>query len=192
MANEAGIEVLSGPRDYDKVKRDLDGRRLSRRTVSSVLAVSGNSYIAPISQVGVDQLRKAGMNVDLQIMDFPTLVRRRMSKEPPDKGGWNVYFTIIDGLFNAQPGDELRTSAATAERIGGLARTAQGWRHCAKPGWMRRILDAQKRISEQMQLQMWQDVPYIPMGHWVRSTAHRRNIVDLPWGFAAFYGVRRV
>jgi len=43
-----------------------------------------------------------------------------------------------------------------------------------------------------MQLQMWQDVPYIPMGHWVRPTAHRRDIIDLPWGFAAFYGTRRV
>jgi peptide/nickel transport system substrate-binding protein len=53
-------------------------------------------------------------------------------------------------------------------------------------------IDVQKRISEQMQLQMWRDVPYIPMGHWVRLTAHRRNIVDLPWGFSAFYGVRRV
>ena len=53
-------------------------------------------------------------------------------------------------------------------------------------------LSAQKRISVQMQLQLWRDVPYIPLGHYVRSTAHRRNIVDLPWGFAAFYGVRRV
>jgi peptide/nickel transport system substrate-binding protein len=52
--------------------------------------------------------------------------------------------------------------------------------------------EAQKRISVQMQLQMWQDVPYIPMGHWVRPTAHRRDIIDLPWGFAAFYGPRRV
>jgi hypothetical protein len=34
--------------------------------------------------------------------------------------------------------------------------------------------------------------PYIPMGHQVRATAHRRDIVDLPWGFPAFYGVRRV
>jgi hypothetical protein len=40
-----------------------------------------------------------------------------------------------------------------------------------------------------MQLPMRRDVPYIPMGHWVRSTAHRLNISDLPW---AFYGVRRV
>jgi peptide/nickel transport system substrate-binding protein len=52
-------------------------------------------------------------------------------------------------------------------------------------------VDAEKQIGQQMQLQLWKDVPYIPMGHWVRSTAHRRNIVDLPWGFAAFYGVSR-
>ena len=52
--------------------------------------------------------------------------------------------------------------------------------------------DAQRRISEQMQLQMWRDVPYIPMGQFIPVTAHRRDIVDLPWGFAAFYGVRRV
>jgi peptide/nickel transport system substrate-binding protein len=53
-------------------------------------------------------------------------------------------------------------------------------------------LHEQRLICEQIQLQMWHDVPYIPMGHWVRSTAHRGDIVDLPWGFAAFYGVRRV
>ena len=52
-------------------------------------------------------------------------------------------------------------------------------------------LAEEKRISEQIQLQMWRDVPYIPLGHWVRSTAHRRDLVDLPWGFPAFYGVRR-
>jgi hypothetical protein len=51
-------------------------------------------------------------------------------------------------------------------------------------------LDEQRRICEQIHLQMWRDVPVIPMGHWVRSTAHRRDIVDLTWGFAAFYGVR--
>jgi peptide/nickel transport system substrate-binding protein len=50
----------------------------------------------------------------------------------------------------------------------------------------------QKRINEQMQLLLWQDVPYIPLGHWVPLSAHRRNIVDLTWGFPQFYGVRRV
>jgi len=44
-------------------------------------------YIAILSQVGVDQLRKAGMDVDLQLMDFATLLRRIARKAPPDKEG---------------------------------------------------------------------------------------------------------
>ena len=190
LANEAGIGVLSGPRDYDKVKRDLKDAGYRGEPIV-VLGVSGNSYIVSISQVGSDQLRKAGMNVDLQIMDFGTLVRRRMSKESPDKGGWNVFFTILDGLFNDTP--------ATNYAIRGNGKSGlEGWPDSPKLEALREDwldtsdADAQKRIAVQMQLQMWRDVPYIPMGHWVRSTAHRRNIVDLPWGFAAFYGVRRV
>ena len=79
LANEAGIGILTGSRDYHKVKRDLKDAGYRGEPIV-VLGVSGNSYIVSISQVGFDQLRKAGMNVDLQIMDFGTLVRRRMSK----------------------------------------------------------------------------------------------------------------
>ena len=97
----------------------------------------------------------------------------------------------IDGLFMPTRRRTPR-SAATAKPA------SEGWPdspelEALRDAWLDAAdLDAQKQIGEQMQLQMWQDVPYIPMGHWVRSTAHRRNIVDLPWGFAAFYGVRRV
>lgn len=190
LANEAGIEVLSGPHDYDKVKHDLaEAGYRGERIV--VLGVAGNGYTAPISQVGAEQLRLAGMNVDLEIMDFATMVRRRQNKDTPGKGGWNVYFTILDGLFTSSP--------ATNALIRGTPKSASdGWPdspglEALREAWLDATdMDAQKRIGEQMQLQLWQDVPYIPMGHWVRSTAHRRNIVDLPWGFAAFYGVRRV
>jgi peptide/nickel transport system substrate-binding protein len=190
LANEAGIGALSGPRDYARVKRDLKEAGYRGEPIV-VLGVSGNSYIVHVSQVGFDQLRKAGMNVDLQIVDFGTLVRRRMSKEPPNKGGWNVFFTILDVLFNGTP--------ATNYAIRGDGKSGlEGWPDSPKLEALREDwldaseAEAQKRIGVKMQLQMWQDVPYIPMGHWVRSTAHRRDIVDLPWGFAAFYGVRRV
>ena len=43
MANEAGIEALSSPRDYDKVKRDLTDAGYRGEPVI-VLAVSGNRY----------------------------------------------------------------------------------------------------------------------------------------------------
>ena len=190
LANEAGIEALSGPRDYDKVKRDLALAGYRGEPIV-VLGVSGNSAIVPVSQVGADQLRKAGMNINLQITDAATMGRRSRNTEPPGKGGWNVFFTILDGLFAANP--------ATNIAIRGTGKSAfAGWPdsprlEALRDAWLDTAnIDAQKRISEQMQLQMWRDVPYIPMGHWVRPTAHRRNIVDLPWGFAAFYGVRRV
>jgi peptide/nickel transport system substrate-binding protein len=190
MANEAGIEALSGPRDYDKVKRDLADAGYRGEPIT-VLAVAGNSLFEAVSAVGTDQLRQAGMNVDLQTMDLGTLFRRRTSKEPRDKGGWNVFFTFTDGMFSADP--------ATNTFIRGNGKAAlDGWPDSPKLEALRSAwldtsdLATQKQISEQMQLQLWRDVPYIPMGHFVRSTAHRRNIVDLPWGFAAFYGVRRI
>ena len=44
----------------------------------------------------------------------------------------------------------------------------------------------------ELQLQLWQDVPYIPMGEYWQSTAYRKDLVDVqPGCFAVFYGVRR-
>ena len=79
LATDAGIGVVSSPRDYDKVKRELAAAGYRGERIV-VLAVSGNSYIPLISQVGADELRKAGMNVDLQVMDVATINRRNLSK----------------------------------------------------------------------------------------------------------------
>ena len=51
-------------------------------------------------------------------------------------------------------------------------------------------IDEQRRICTELQLQLWQDVPYIPMGQVIKPTAYRHDLVDLPSGFPAFYGVR--
>jgi hypothetical protein len=42
--------------------------------------------------VGTDQLRRAGMNVDLQEMDLGSVLRRKVNQASPDKGGWNAFF----------------------------------------------------------------------------------------------------
>jgi peptide/nickel transport system substrate-binding protein len=38
-------------------------------------------------------LKQAGFNVDMQAMDWNTLVTRRTSKAPADQGGWNLFMT---------------------------------------------------------------------------------------------------
>jgi peptide/nickel transport system substrate-binding protein len=189
MATEAGIEVLTGPRDYAKVRRDLTDAGYRGEPIT-VFGVIGTGNIAPMSEVGVDQLRMAGLNIDLQVMDAASVSRRMLNQETRDKGGWDVYFSILEGLFNANPATNyaLRGDSKSGTpgwpRSPGLEALRDTWLNAAD-------FTSQKQISEQMQLLLWQDVPYIPLGHWVPLTAHRRNIIDLPRGFPAFYGVRR-
>ena len=70
-----------------KVEGAPEGSRLRRHAVvlmqSTDLAVLTN--LAPVAK---NLLEKGGFKVDMQSMDWQTLVSRRAKKDPPDKGGW--------------------------------------------------------------------------------------------------------
>jgi len=42
-------------------------------------------------------LKKIGINVDLQIMDWGSVISRRSKKESPEQGGWNIFHTTAAG-----------------------------------------------------------------------------------------------
>ena len=48
---------------------------------------------APAVMVLTQNMKKAGINVDLQSMDWASLAGRRLKKDPPAQGGWNVFLT---------------------------------------------------------------------------------------------------
>ncbi|MBR2813608.1 MAG: ABC transporter substrate-binding protein [Reyranella sp.] len=56
---------------------------------STTLPVLTNT--APVTKALLEQ---AGFKVDMQSMDWQTLVTRRTKKEPPSQGGWNVFHTF--------------------------------------------------------------------------------------------------
>ena len=71
-------------------------------------------------------------------------------------------------------------------------RRARASKPCEPPGSTPGDLDAQRRICTELQMQLWQDVPYIPMGEFWQSTAYRKDLLDvLPGCFAVFWGIRR-
>ena len=49
--------------------------------------------IQKLPDVAAQLLRQAGFKVDLQAMDWQTLVSRRAKKDPPAQGGWNIFLT---------------------------------------------------------------------------------------------------
>ena len=56
---------------------------------STTLPVLTNT--APVTK---SLLEQAGFKVDMQSMDWQTLVTRRTKKDPADKGGWNILHTF--------------------------------------------------------------------------------------------------
>ena len=95
LANDAGIEVLRRPRDPAAANKGLSAAGYGGEKIV-VIAPTEVAGIRALSLIGAEQMRRAGINVDLQEMDFGSVVRRRTSQAPPDKGGWHVFFTMID------------------------------------------------------------------------------------------------
>jgi peptide/nickel transport system substrate-binding protein len=190
LANDAGIEVLRTPRDYKAVRLALARAGYNGEKIVVLAPTAGG--MNALSLVGADQLRRAGMNVDLQEMEFGTLYRRRLNQGAPDKGGWNALFFFFDrSTPNTNPYGNMWI------RADGLA-AFDGWPtspriEALRAAWLDAgDIDEQRRICTELQMQLWQDVPYIPMGEFWQSTAYRKDLVDVLRGcFAVFWGIRR-
>lgn len=189
MATEAGLEVMTGPRSFDKVKRDLDAAGYRGERVVFVVPTDLPSLNA-MSQLAADMFRKVGLNLDYQALDWGTVLPRLNNREGLDRGGWSVWCNYIPGIIAVTP--------ATQSYVRGLGRNGPfGWPTSARIEALRdEFMDAatlpdQQRISRDIQIQAWQDVPYIPTGAWMQPFAFRRNITDMLNGFPLFHNIRK-
>src|SRR5215472_6052936 len=125
--------------------------------------------------VTLEALRKAGLNVELQANDWGTLITRRTSKEPVEKGGWSIFHT-----WGAAP--DLSPALNAALRANG-DNAWFGWPSDEKlealiDAWFKAPdLAAQKKLAAEIQVEAYtNDVPYIPTGQFVIPTAYRKNL----------------
>jgi peptide/nickel transport system substrate-binding protein len=49
----------------------------------------------------------------------------------------------------------------------------------------------QKLIAREIQLQAWQDAPFLPLGQLLQPMVHRRELAGIVKGASKFYGVHR-
>src|SRR3546814_13778537 len=62
-------------------------------TPVTILQATDIPVLNAAALVTAQSLRDAGFEVDLQAMDWATVTSRRAVKEPPGKGGWNIFYT---------------------------------------------------------------------------------------------------
>ena len=59
-----------------------------------VLMHSTDLYVLTnLAPVAKSLMERAGFKVDMQSMDWQTVVARRSKKDPPNAGGWNAFLT---------------------------------------------------------------------------------------------------
>jgi peptide/nickel transport system substrate-binding protein len=90
-ANTAGSEIQS--KSNMKKAQQLLKESGYDGTPILLMKPTDLASIQKLPDVAAQLLRQAGFKVDLQAMDWQTLVGRRAKKDPIDKGGWNMFLT---------------------------------------------------------------------------------------------------
>jgi peptide/nickel transport system substrate-binding protein len=128
-----------------------------------------------------DALRKAGVAVDVQTMDWSTVLTRRNNRDLPsvNPAGWDIAFTFWGGLSLSSP----LTNAPLVSSCDG--KNLYGWPCDPEIERLRAAFTdatdvaARKSVIEAMQVQFYESAPYISTGLFFRPIAYRANLRGL-------------
>ncbi len=185
--SERGADLLKGPHDSAAVKAALAAAGYNGQKV--VIINPGDfPKIEALGEVTYDALRRAGMNVDLQTGDWGTVIQRRTSREPVEKGGWSIFHTYGSATGYANP--------AISPLVRGQG--AKGWFgwwdspavEALVPQWITATTDADRmRLAQEINTQALENVATIPVGQGFIRTAYRADRAGMvvgngpyPWG----------
>jgi peptide/nickel transport system substrate-binding protein len=181
MAFNEGAEMLN--QDIPNEQRAAKAKELLQQAgykgeLVVLLDPVNNPRFHAANLVFSEALKKAGVNVQLDAMDWGTLVTRRTKKDPVAQGGWSIFFTSNGGLEGSNPAFNISTSA-------GCDKAWWGWPCDPKLEELRSqwalatTLEARKKVAQEIQVRATEDVIYIPWGVWRSPSAMRSSLKNM-------------
>jgi peptide/nickel transport system substrate-binding protein len=186
--NELGTELMRGPHDLNKARAAVKAAGYAgEKTV--IINPTDYPVIGPHGQVTAELLRSLGFNVDLQEMDWGSVMQRRLSKEPVERGGWSIYHTNWPSVSLANPalnttirGDGGWAGWFTDSETEGLT---SDWLAATDPTKQQQLFDAIQRRA-------FDTVPTLPLGQFFVKTAFRDELKGVqPGSVCYFWNVRK-
>ena len=175
LSTGAGNEAMAGSIEQGRAllkQSRYDGRAVVIITPSDLPAINA------MGEVTADLLKRLGMRVDHQVMDWGTLLTRRNSQKPPADGGWNIFHTTAVSPEFMTPATHL------ALRGNGRAAWA-GWPTDERIETLRQDWfvapdrAAQRDVAAAIERTAFADVPYVPLGQYDQPTAYRHTVTDI-------------
>lgn len=173
-ANDAGMDQLRNRPSVDALKRMLKDGGYNGEKIAFMHPTDPASYDA-VCQVAEGAFQRIGLNVEVQTTDWGTVTQRRYSKEPLDKGGWSLFPSGFPPVDYADPvmGGGFRTNGKDAwvgwPENPKLEALREAWIDSPDPA-------ERKKLAEQIQLECFAFVPFIPMGQYIPASAWRSNL----------------
>ena len=132
-------------------------------------------FINAYTMVTAENLKKIGVNVDLVIADWGSIVSRRSKKEPPAQGGWNIFHTGSGTAAQANPMSSSTTPTTCGEAWFGWPCDEAAEK--LRQAFIRETDPAkQKQIATDLHKRLWEVIPYIPIGQYQQPFVWRKNI----------------
>ncbi|HTR83679.1 MAG TPA: ABC transporter substrate-binding protein [Reyranella sp.] len=131
-----------------------------------------HSSLAPVAK---PLLEAAGFKVDMQSMDWQTLVARRTKKEPADKGGWHIFFTSSGALSIPDPVSNFFLNASCEKSMFGWP--CDGEIEKLRAAYARETDEGKRaEIAQAAQFRAQQYPTYVQLGQFTVPTVMRTNV----------------
>jgi peptide/nickel transport system substrate-binding protein len=190
FATDAGSDRVM-MQDFDKAKAMLAEAGYNGETIV-LMHPTDLPNLNAATQVTAQLLREAGINLEVQAMDWSTLTSRRALKKAPEEGGWHIFHTswIAPDLVN--PVANIGVSG------GGKEKAWFGWPddpeiEALRQAFARETNPAkQKQLASQVQQRAMDTVTYIPIGQYLQFNALRNNVTGfLPSPVTFFWNLNK-
>ena len=157
-----------------------------------IITATDQPIVHSQSLLTLENLKKIGVNAEIQAGDWGTLITRRAVKEPIEKGGWSIFHTWAPSQIISTPVEHFP--------MRGLGATGwAGWYDDKDMEQLTRDWTAAETAAEQVRLaaaiqaRAFEQVPYVLCGQFQIRTATRKYLTGLVTGGAAYmWNLRRV
>jgi peptide/nickel transport system substrate-binding protein len=176
-ANDAGMKHVREHLEPAAIKAMLAAAGYAGERVV-LMHPTDQVYYHAMSAVVAGALREIGINLDEQSVDWGTVVERRSSKEPIEKGGWSLFPA-------GYPAAEYRDPIFATNLRGNGQDAWFGWPsdpelERMRTTWMDSTDPAERRrLDVEIQSRAFETVPFITLGQYLPPAAWRSNLSGL-------------